>query len=132
MIIDKIKNWNFFRTEEQAYLSDVSDTTSATFCLFFESLLIGTLTLKAGVWEFGYSSDFKSQDKLLPLVNFPKKERVYQSTELFPFFALRIPGEGQLKAKGLDIKSQEYSNPVNLLEMFGVKNIANPYVLEKT
>jgi HipA-like protein len=126
-MIERIKK--LFQTPEQSYLTEVSEKTSVCFSLYFESLLIGTLTLDKGHWEFQYSEDFKGQDQVQPLVNFPNKERVYKSHELFPFFALRIPGEGQLKAKGFDVKSKSYSDPVELLRLFGKKNIANPYTL---
>lgn len=119
-----------FQTKEQSYIAEVPESTSATFYLSFKKIQVGILILKNGIWEFQYSDEFKKQDQILALVNFPDKYKIYKSDDLFPFFVLRIPGEGQLKAKGIDITKKAYSNPVNLLNWYGKKNIANPYILE--
>lgn len=102
----------------------------ARFTLFYESLVIGTLTADKGVWTFEYSEEFKKQNAFKPLVNFPDKSKVYTQDTLWPFFASRIPGVSQprvqevLKAKNIDSE-----NTVDLLKIFGKHSISNPFEL---
>ena len=63
----------------------------ASFILTYEKLKIGFLNVENGKWEFSYSEEFKSQDELEPIVDFPDKNKVYISGELWPFFSSRIP-----------------------------------------
>src|SRR5688572_17913176 len=63
----------------------------AEFKLFFEELLVGTLSVADALWKFEYSSDFKKQDELRPLVDFPDLDKIYESKELWQFFIMRIP-----------------------------------------
>ena len=60
---------------------------SGKFDLYFNRLLIGTLIYEKGKWQFAYSSDFKKQSEMAPLVNFPAIDQVYESDQLWPFFA---------------------------------------------
>ncbi|MBQ8720862.1 MAG: hypothetical protein IJY67_01765 [Paludibacteraceae bacterium] len=97
----------------------------ATFNVSFGNLLIGTLNYSNGVWHFSYSNDFKLQKEILPLANFPSINKEYETQELWPFFASRIPSNAQLQ---LDKCDQE-ENIVLLLSRFGRRTVANPYVL---
>jgi len=104
---------------------------SATFELKYRSLLIGTLTLQEGIWEFSYSEDFKEQDKIEPLVNFPKKEKVYSNSYLFPFFMKRIPGLKQPRVQErIKREKIEGTNEAVLLKTFGKVSITNPFILQ--
>ena len=98
----------------------------AIFNVNLSKLHVGTLRYSDGVWYFNYSEDFKQQDSILPLVNFPSKDKVYSTRELWPFFASRIPSNAQLQV-GKNNKQKE--NIVALLRRFGRRTVANPYEL---
>lgn len=78
---------------------------------------------------FEYSEEFKKQGEILPLSNFPNKELVYTSDELWLFFATRIPSAAQLERK---TKISDFSerDEVNLLRKYGHRTITNPFVLQ--
>lgn len=94
-------------------------------------LHIGTLLLKEGNWIFEYSRQFKEQDVIKPLVDFPDINKVYKSSELYPFFMERIPSLSQPKVqKTLEKEKIDSDNPVQLLKRFGKTTITNPFELE--
>ncbi len=45
----------------------------AEFKLSYEDLLVGTLSVVDSTWKFEYSDEFKKQDELRPLVDFPDR-----------------------------------------------------------
>lgn len=96
---------------------------TSKFSLMLDTLVIGTLVYSNKTWTFSYSDEFKKQDETLPLVNFPKKDKIYESDKLFPFFESRIPGNAQLK------KEDSKEDVVYLLREYGKRVITNPYVL---
>ncbi|HMQ46308.1 MAG TPA: HipA N-terminal domain-containing protein [Saprospiraceae bacterium] len=100
------------------------------FHLTYKDLKVGTLSLHGGIWTFKYSEEFKKQDQIKPLIDFPDVERDYCSDELYPFFAHRIPGLGQPKVKKI-IKDEKIDaqNEAKMLERFGKVSIANPFHL---
>lgn len=98
------------------------------FYLKRNNLLIGTLTYDRGMWVFFYSPEFKMQDKIKPLTDFPLLDKIYNSKELYPFFISRIPGRGQVSYQEA-IKNGE-TDYVSLLKRFGRRTIANCYTLE--
>ncbi|MCG8311318.1 MAG: hypothetical protein MI975_28275 [Cytophagales bacterium] len=103
----------------------------ASFILAYEKLIIGFLNVENGKWEFSYSQDFKSQDELEPIVDFPDKNKVYVSDELWPFFSSRIPSLNRPSIKETLNKSNiDSTDIVELLKLFGQKTIANPYNLQ--
>ena len=65
---------------------------------------------------------FKNANSI-PLVNFPSKDKVYESSQLWPFFASRLPGNAQLDA------DSSRDDIVTLLQKYGRHVITNPYVL---
>ena len=103
----------------------------AEFGLLFQGMPVGVLSLKKGVWSFKYSIEFKRQSRIKPLPEFPDMDKVYQSKNLWPFFAFRIPGMNQPIAKELvEKKGIKEGNIVKLLDLFGKKSINNPFELE--
>lgn len=101
------------------------------FVLALKKLEIGYLSVNNGEWTFEYSEEFKKQGKILPLSNFPNKELVYTSRELWPFFASRIPSSAQLERKLISATSDLVeNNEVNLLKKYGQRTITNPYKLQ--
>ncbi|MDR3220189.1 MAG: hypothetical protein LBU22_14655 [Dysgonamonadaceae bacterium] len=59
-------------------------------------------------------------------MNFPQKEKVYQSTTLWPFFASRVPSNAQLMLPG---KMQE-DDLTTLLKKYGQRTITHPFELQ--
>lgn len=93
------------------------------FNLFLGKTLVGTLLYENGLWIFTYSEDFKNQKDSVSLVNFPNKEKIYRSNQLWPFFVSRLPG-----SSNLDNESKEM-DMVDLLKKYGKRVITNPYIL---
>lgn len=97
----------------------------AEFNVKLGKLLVGTLMYSDGMWYFNYSNEFKSQNRILPLSNFPTKDKEYSARELWPFFASRIPSNSQLQIE----KDKPQESIVTLLRKFGRRTVANPYEL---
>lgn len=92
------------------------------FKLMLGNLKVGELSYDGTLWRFSYSEEFKAQKEIMPLVNFPTKEKEYESSELWPFFASRIPSEAQLQSTGeRDI--------VSSLKQYGRTTITNAFIL---
>jgi len=101
-----------------------------TFRLKFENLIIGHLTLLDGEWSYEYAKDFKNQDEIAVLPDFPDKNKVYKSNQLYPFFIQRIPSQSQPKVKEtLKKENIKSDNLVELLRRFGKVSISNPFQL---
>ena len=113
---------------------ETPQTEEATFRLDFGDLEVGTLELRAGVWEFRYSDTFRHQvgteGGVRPLIDFPDVSKPYRSDELWPFFMARIPSPAQprilaeITRRGIDRTST-----LDLLRAFGEWSIANPFRL---
>lgn len=104
---------------------------SAHFAVSYKDLIIGTLEIKEGVWIFTYSEEFKNQDKINPLPDFPDVEKKYRNDELWPFFLIRIPSLKQPKVQKIISKEEiDSSSQVELLKRFGEKSISNPFQLK--
>lgn len=117
------------KSEEQEELVTPA-TSKGIFTLTYEDLVIGELEVEGGIWRFRYSKEFKEQDEVKKLVDFPDTEKVYESPDLWPFFAHRIPGLGQPQVQEILKKENiDKQNVVDLLKHFGRRSIANPFVL---
>ncbi len=125
-IITKIQY--LFKSEEQEPQLFTPVNTLVEFKLSYQKLIIGTLKLNNGLWTFEYSDDFKQQNEINAIVDFPNKNKIYQSRELFPFFAFRIPSLQRLKLQKI-VSENITTDEVSLLKMFGKQSIANPYHL---
>lgn len=100
------------------------------FRLLHGTLPIGSLTYEDGLWTFAYSDEFKKRLDLRPIVQFPDREKVYRSDELWPFFGMRIPSLKQPAVEKL--VAEEHIDPsdrAELLKRFGRRTISNPYEL---
>lgn len=101
------------------------------FILAYNNLHIGTLTYFQGKWKFEYSVIFKHQNEIKPLTDFPDKNKIYESEELWPFFASRIPSVKRQSIKEILQKENiSQDNVVKLLERFGKKTATNPFQLK--
>ncbi|MDP5170209.1 MAG: HipA N-terminal domain-containing protein [Bacteroidia bacterium] len=122
-----IRRW---KTEGQEELVTPKGEKHA-FLLSFGKLVVGELSLNPdGLWEFYYSDEFKSQNNIKPISEFPKKDKRYQSEELFAFFVHRIPSISQPEVLAT-LKKEEIDehNAVALLARFGRVSISNPFRL---
>jgi HipA-like protein len=109
----------------------VMEPGKATFLLTFKDLTIGTLWTENSIWYFEYTDAYKNSPSCSALIDFPNKQRIYQSEALWPFFVHRIPGLKQPAVQ--EILRLEHIDPrdeVKLLRRFGQYNISNPYILQ--
>lgn len=113
----------FWHDSDETNLKAVSGKTGK-FDLMLGTLHVGTLIYSNDVWKFSYSDEFKQQTSFIPLVNFPSKDKVYESDQLWPFFASRLPGNAKLESEA------SKDDIVTLLQKYGRHVITNPYVLE--
>ena len=103
-------------------------SNSKKFVLSYGKDEIGYLKFLDGQWVFTYSEWFKNQARILPLLEFPEKNKIYRSKELWSFFTSRIPSDKQ--PKRLELDKKENSNVAVLLELFGKQTVNNPFILE--
>lgn len=104
---------------------------TARFDLRYGDLVMGHLWLDEGVWHFAYTEEFRQQDQVKPLTDFPYLEKQYSSRELWPFFEVRIPSLEQPDVQRIIREHHlDEQNQVALLRLFGKKSIANPFILE--
>lgn len=110
----------FWYSEDNEF--SLENGTVSLFKLILGSLKVGELSYDGSLWRFSYSEEFKRQKEVLPLVNFPTKDKEYEAEELWPFFASRIPSDAQLQITGpRDI--------VSSLKRYGRSTIANAFIL---
>lgn len=101
------------------------------FVLTLDSLKVGFLRYGENQWYFEYSEAFKKQTKVLPIMDFPNVDRKYVSTDLWPFFALRIPSAAQLAVQEfLRERHLDNADEVTMLKKFGRRSVANPFELQ--
>lgn len=125
-IMDKAKDWLGFARKVKA-----PPEVRAKFLLLYDDLLVGTLSVEDGVWEFEYSDDFRRSDDLRPLVEFPDVNKTYVNEELWQFFASRIPSPEQPEVEEIIRREHiEEDDAVRLLQRFGERTIANPFELK--
>jgi HipA-like protein len=127
MPVQKFIEWLGFRKQIQA-----PPEVKAKFLLKYDNLLVGTLSVEDGLWKFEYSDEFKRDGSMRPIVGFPDVNKIYQSDELWQFFASRIPSPEQAEVEEiLRRENIEEDDAVTLLKRFGRKTITNPFELEK-
>ncbi|MBL9118168.1 MAG: HipA N-terminal domain-containing protein [Verrucomicrobiaceae bacterium] len=115
------------------WLRDVNEPVKVkvSFELYLGSLHVGTLSRDDGEWTFEYSMVFRNQRQVKPIVDFPQLDREYRSAELWPFFALRIPSLTQANVQQyLRSQGRTDADAADLMQEFGRRSIANPFVLE--
>ena len=62
----------------------VKENEYAHFTISYKDLEIGSLELKDGLWHFAYSDEFKEQNQIPALPDFPDTQKVYTKDELWP------------------------------------------------
>jgi HipA-like protein len=124
-LMDKAKEWLGLARSVKA-----PPQAHAKFLLTYDDLLVGTLTVKDGLWKFEYSDKFKSEEDLRPIVEFPDVNKIYVNEDLRQFFASRIPSSEQPEVeKILRREHVEEDDAVGLLKLFGKRTISNPFEL---
>jgi HipA-like protein len=87
---------------------------------------VGYLTLEEdGRWAFAYDSAYRQQSDLRPIEGFDDLDRVYRSTALFPFFAMRIPDPQRADVRKR-LRDIEHPDATDLLRAFGRRSAASP------
>lgn len=100
------------------------------FHLLLGAVRVGTLRYERGVWQFAYTEEFKRRTDLRPLAQFPDRDAPYESDELWPFFAMRIPSMKQPVIQAAVARENiDQTDRVQLLRRFGRRTVANPYEL---
>lgn len=120
-----------FRSVSSGRGDDLIDRSAdAVFLLFFNKLPVLVLSKNPQGWKMFYTNEFKDQDKLKPLLPFPDVEKTYRSTELWPFFAVRIPSIARPEVQRT-VREEElnYDDVAAMLNRFGRKSIADPFEL---
>ena len=103
----------------------------ARFELRYGDLAMGHLWLDEGVWHFAYTPEFRRQEAVKPLVDFPDTAKQYTSQALWPFFQFRIPSlEQPAVQRAIEEKALDEHDEVQLLRAFGKTTISNPFVLD--
>lgn len=108
----------------------VDCSSAAEFVLVLGQLPMLVLSRNANGWTMRYTDEFKKQTQIAPLVPFPELNKVYRSTELWPFFSVRVPSiarpevERTVREEHLD-----YNDVAAMLRRFGRKSIADPFEL---
>ena len=106
----------------------VDETIS--FKIMLQSLVIGILRADKGEWVFTYSDEFRLQNEIKPIVDFPVTDKEYRSQSLWPFFALRIPSPQQPAVRHfIENTPPEKVDEGILLKEFGTRSVANPFRL---
>jgi len=124
----KILNLFNWKPEGQEDLN-TNFNSNGEFNLFFDKILIGTLKFEKGMWTFSYSPEFQTS-KINAIIDFPDKNKNYQSEQLCPFFATRIPTLNQpYQFKKIEKAKAQKNDEVALLKIFGRSTITNPFQL---
>jgi HipA-like protein len=127
-MIRKIKSL-IWKTEGMEALSTPVDS-QGNFILALGDFKIGILRYEKGVWYFEYTSEFISKKPFAPIRDFPDTQKKYQASELWPFFATRIPSLNQpFHLKKIEKANIDKNNEVSLLKVFGKDTITNPFQL---
>lgn len=120
---------SFWKVDGMEFYDNPSGS-KGVFHLYNGKLLIGTLIYDGENWSFKYSDEFKEESHIIPVIDFPDRDKEYTSKDLWPFFATRIPTLNQpyhfKKIKKANIQEDD---SVELLKLFGKETITNPFTL---
>jgi len=91
------------------------------------SVTVGHLEFDTQMWTFRYDDEYKKRSDLRPIEGFDDLARVYRSSVLFPFFAVRIPDVDREDVKRkLREEHVRHSEPTDLLRIFGRRVASSP------
>lgn len=102
----------------------------SSFKLVLDGLKVGELLFDGEKWVFRYSEQFRDQNEVKPIIDFPSLEKEYRSERLWPFFLLRIPSPEQPSVKRFAEEQGTLElDEALLLKRFGRRSVANPFEL---
>jgi HipA-like protein len=88
---------------------------------------VGELDFDGSMWTFRYDDEYKRHDELRPIEGFDDVQKVYRSSVLFPFFAVRIPDiEREDIKRRLEKDRIRDPEPTDLLRIFGRRVVSSP------
>jgi HipA-like protein len=91
------------------------------------NVTVGQLEFRDGTWTFRYDDQYRRRDDLRPIEGFDDREKVYRSSVLFPFFAVRIPDVDRSDVKRkLDEERVRDPELTDLLRIFGRRVLSSP------
>jgi len=109
----------------------IERSTDADFLLLYGKLPVLVLCHDAKGWRMFYTKEFKAQKKVRPLVQFPAVDKEYRSSELWPFFAVRIPSISRPEVlRTVQAEKLDYDDVAAMLSRFGRKSVASPFELK--
>ena len=109
----------------------IDRSTDAVFLLLYGKLPVLVLCHDPKGWRMFYTKEFKAQNKVKPLVPFPEVDKEYRSSELWPFFAVRIPSIARPEVlRTVQAENLDYDDVAAMLNRFGRKSIADPFELK--
>lgn len=127
-IFSKLTPWE---VGEGNFRNEVEHTSEKKFKLTFHGKSIGTLEYGNSNWIFKYTEEYKAEQFVKPIIDFPDIDKIYQFTELSPFFASRIPNLNQpFHQKKLEKYNGSKDDLASLLQIFGQRSINNPFSLK--
>lgn len=88
---------------------------------------VGQLSFDGHIWKFEYSPEYRLREDLRPIEGFDDRTKIYTSSVLFPFFAVRVPDVDRGDVQRT-LKEQHVSDPdtTDLLRIFGRKVLSSP------
>jgi HipA-like protein len=104
--------------------------SKGAFHLKYGKQVIGLLSYENNQWTFKYSDEFRKDQVINPIIDFPDPDKVYTNEQLWPFFASRIPSLNQsFQFKKIRKANIKQDDSVGLLRLFGNETITNPFRL---
>ncbi len=104
--------------------------SKGAFQLKYGKQVIGVLSYENNQWTFKYSDEFRKNQAINPIIDFPDPDKVYTNKQLWPFFASRIPSLNQsFQFRKIDKANIKQDDSVGLLRLFGNETITNPFRL---
>lgn len=106
------------------------------FKLWYKNIFVGVLLydslnkiLNDKPWSFYYSDEFKKQNQLSLLLEFPDVNMIYVSKDLFTIFKSRIPPPNRTDILQERTKKGIEDDDISMLIHFGHRCITDPFVL---
>ena len=92
-----------------------------------EHVTVGQLEFLGGTWTFYYDDEYKKRRDLRPIEGFADLEKVYRSSVLFPFFAVRIPDVDRDDVRR-KLAEEHVRDPeaTDMLRVFGRSVVSSP------
>jgi len=108
----------------------IDRSKDSEFVLVLGRLPMLILSRNSEGWTMRYTVAFKNQNRIAALVPFPDVNKVYRSSELWPFFSVRIPSIARPEVERMVREERlDYDDVAAMLRRFGRKSVADPFEL---